>query len=255
MALKPIWLENTNVRSSEADFLSRWKLSGIFGAMVEAAAHHADHLGVGYQELLSRDIVWVLSRLKIRIHRFPRVQEPVTIQTWPKGIQQKIFYMRDYFVLAEDGSHLASATSAYVLANTKTRRMLSPQGMNGELPENHGLNALDEGLDKIPVVEPLEERFTTSARYSSVEVIGHVNNTRYIDWVSDCFSFDEHRAMQLSWLQINYINEVRPGDQIAIQRGMYPGNQTDWYVTGSNLTTGAKAFDAQIGWEQSTWNE
>jgi medium-chain acyl-[acyl-carrier-protein] hydrolase len=248
MGQKTIWHEHTYVRSSETDFLTRWKLSSFFAAMVEAAAHHADSLGFGFYEMMGRETIWVLSRLKIRFFQFPRIEEKITIETWPKGLQQKIFFMRDYHVLADDGSRLASATSAYILVNPRIRRMLPPQALDGSVPDNDGLSALDEVLDKIPPAVPLEERLVARADYSAVDLMGHVNNTRYIDWLSDCFSFTEHQAMQPAWLQINYINEVKPGEVVTIQRAPYPEPEHAWFLTGTNLTTGTKAFDAQIGW-------
>jgi medium-chain acyl-[acyl-carrier-protein] hydrolase len=249
MDLQKIWFEKTYVRSAETDFLSRWKLSSFFAAMVEAAAHHADHLGYGFQSMMARDMIWILSRLKIRFYDFPRIEDQITIQTWPKAVQQKIFFMRDYQVTNGDGHTYASATSAYVLMNPRMRRMVPPQTFTGSLPDNLGLNALDETLDKIPPAEILEEKYVTRAGYSTVDLMGHVNNTRYIDWVSDCFSFEEHQSNKPAWLQINYLNEVKPGEPVALLRGDYPGRPNIWYVTGNNLASGARAFEAQIGWE------
>jgi medium-chain acyl-[acyl-carrier-protein] hydrolase len=249
MERQKIWFENTYVRSAETDFLSQWKLSSFFAAMVEAAAHHADHLGYGFQAMMDQDMIWILSRLKIRFYDFPHIEDKITIQTWPKSIQQKIFFMRDYQVTDGNGRKFASATSAYVLVNPRVRRMVPPQSFGGSLPDNQGLDALEESLDKIPPVELLEEKFITHAGYSTVDLMGHVNNTRYIDWVSDCFSFDEFRASKPAWLQINYINEVKPGEPVALQRGMYPDQPNCWYISGNNLATHARAFEAQVGWE------
>jgi hypothetical protein len=78
--------------------------------------------------------------------------------------------------------------------------------------------------------------------------VGHVNNTRYIDWVSDCFSFEEYQAQRPAWLQINFLNEVRPGEAVTLYRAPYPGDPAAWYVTGTNQNTGARAFEAAVGW-------
>ncbi len=249
MSIKTIWHEHTSVRSADTDFLQRWKISGFSAAMVEAAGRHAEHLGFGFHDMLEADRVWVLSRLKIRIFNFPRINDRVTIQTWPKGIQQKLFFMRDYHLLGENGEKYASASSAYVLISPQARRILLPQVLSGNLPDNGGLNALDEPLEKISPVEALEEQFTVRAGYSAVDLMNHVNNTRYIDWTSDCFSFEEHGAHRLNWLQINYINEIKPGERVALYKGAYPGQPGTWYVTGQNLSTGQKAFEAALGWE------
>jgi acyl-ACP thioesterase len=218
-------------------------------AMVEAAAHHADALGFGFDKMLANDMTWILSRLKIRFYDFPRLDDKVTIQTWPKGFQQKIFFMRDYHLMGSSGQTYASATSAYILVNPRLRRMLPPQALTGDLPDNGGLSALDEVLDKIPIANPPQEQLTMRAGYSAIDLMGHVNNARYIDWISDCFSFDEHQKHKMSWLQVNYINEVKPGESVSLQRAGYTDQPNTWYIAGANMNTEAKAFEAQVGWE------
>jgi len=234
------------VRSAETDFRSRWKLSGVFAALVEAAAHHAESLGFGYEEMMAHNLVWILSRMKIHVFDAPRMNDKVAVKTWPKDIQQKIFFMRDYYVLDGNGNRYASATSAYILVDPRTRRMAPPQALYGLLPNNDGLHALDEALERLPAASNLEEQYVARAGYSTVDLIGHVNNSRYIDWISDCFSLAEHEAQQLNELQINYVNEVKPGEEVALLRGKYENQPGAWYVTGNNLATGMKAFEAQI---------
>lgn len=246
---KTVWTEEARVRASETDFRSRWKVASFFSVMMEAAGHHASSLGFDYAGMMQNDMVWVLSRLKIVFEAFPVMGEAVTIQTWPKGIQQKLFFMRDYKIYSADGNCLAAATSAYVLMSPRARRILLPQALPGQVPHNDGFSAIDEPLEKIPTVEPLESILTTQASYSAVDLMGHVNNTRYVEWICDSFSFQEHQAGTIQSLQINYVNEVKPGETIALARAHLKNNANGWYVTGTNQSTGLKAFDAEIHWK------
>ncbi len=246
--IKTIWNEETTVRSADTDFLQRWKLSGFFAGMQEVASHHAAHLGYDFHDMIARDIVWVLSRAKVRFHAFPQMGETVQLQTWPKGLQQKIFFMRDFFLTGADGRKLADASLAYVLINTRLRRVLPPAALGGTIPDNNGLAAINEPLEKIPAVEAMEEALTVQASYSAVDLMGHVNNARYIDWISDCFTFDQHHKQTPASIQINYINEVRPAEQVRILRGARPDDPNTWYLCGENTSTGSKAFDAEFRW-------
>ena len=247
-SIKTIWTEDTTVRSADTDFLQRWKLSGFFAGMQEVASHHAAHLGYAFHDMIARDIVWVLSRAKVRFHTFPQMGETVHIQTWPKGLQQKIFFMRDFFITGADGRKLADASLAYVLINTRMRRVLPPSALGGSIPDNNGLSAIDEPLEKIPAVEAMEEALTAQANYSAVDLMEHVNNAHYIDWICDCFTFHQHREQTPKSIQINYINEVRPGEQVRISRGARPDDPNTWYLCGENTATGSKAFDAEFRW-------
>ena len=250
MLVNTIHQETMTVKSSETDFRQQLKLSNLFLWLQDAGADHADRLGWGFHDLAAKDYAWVLSRIKVRCFDFPHLGDSVTVQTWPKGIHQKVFFMRDYLLTAEDGRQIAAATSAYLVINAQTRRMMLPGALDLTMPDNDGRSAIDEPLEHIAPVEPLRDCYTVHVGYSMVDVLGHVNNSRYIDWITDCFSMEEHEAHCLSWLQINYLNEVKPGESVRLERGERPGQPSSAYVTGMNQTTGAKAFEAEMGWDQ-----
>lgn len=248
MSGEAIWNEETQVKTYETDFQSHWKPSSFFKAMVDAASNHAGALGYGYQGMLASNTVWVLSRVKIYFYRFPITGEVVHIRTWPKGIHQKLFFMRDFQFRDGNGDLIAAATTAWVLINTEVRRVLAPQSLAGHLPDNNGLSAIDERLEKIPASDGLTEKQVVTAGYSAVDLMGHVNNTRYIDWVCDCFPFEVYERGKLGWLQINYVNEVRPDDQVSISAGTDAAQPQQWIIQGTNQTSGARAFEALAGW-------
>jgi medium-chain acyl-[acyl-carrier-protein] hydrolase len=243
------WQEEFIVKSSDTDFQRRLKLSSFFTCMQDVASSHATHLGVGYYAMIQREIAWVLSRKKVRFFDFPQMDERVNVQTWPKGIQQKLFFMRDHRLTGTDGRLLAVSTSAYVLVNTRARRILMPNALDIPVPDNNGKSAIDEPLDKILAVEKLTECFTVQAGYSMVDLMGHVNNARYIDWISDCFTVADYQAHLPAELQINYLNEVKPGEAVTLLRGQRQDQTNCWYITGINQTSSAKAFEAEFRWK------
>ena len=172
--IKTIWTEQVNIRSHETDFKELWKPASFFQAMQEAATHHASHFGFDYETMQARETIWILSRVKVKFFEFPRLGDQVTIRTWPKGLQQKVFFMRDFRLENPEGRTYAVATSAWVLINPKARRMLLPQALQGKVPDNNGLSALDETLEKIEVPDDLTEKMNVVAGYSSVDLMGHV---------------------------------------------------------------------------------
>jgi medium-chain acyl-[acyl-carrier-protein] hydrolase len=248
MEIKTIWNEETTVKAYESDFQGKWKPATFIQALTAAATNHASHLGFGYNAMLERGMIWVNSRFKIRFFDFPSVGERVTVQTWPKGVMRKLFFMRDFYLFNQDGKTLAAATSAWVVIDPSARRMLPLQSLATFPPDNGGRFALDEYLDKINTPEDLPEKFTLSAGYSSIDMVGHVNNARYIEWITDCFSPEEYRARRLSWLQINYNNEIRPLERVSVAAGQDRAGAAVWLVHGINLNNGTKAFQAALGW-------
>jgi medium-chain acyl-[acyl-carrier-protein] hydrolase len=244
----PVWTEEIEVKTYDTDFQGRWKPSSLVQTLLEAGTHHANHLGFDFADMLQQDRVWVLSRLKVRFIDLPTFGLPVVIKTWIKGIRQKIFFMRDFDIRAEDGRPLAAASFAMLLISPSARRILSPQSLGVALPDNGGVNALDESLDKINPPDRLPEVSRVNAGYSAVDVLGHVNTARYVEWVCDCFTNEEYLAHRMDWLQVNYINETRPGEHLAITAGPDSTNPQRGFVQGINLDSGMKSFEAVVGW-------
>ncbi len=246
-------LEETYVRTNEADFLKRWKPVGLVQAMVEAATRHAAQLGFGHEAMMGREMIWVLSRLKIKFFEFPTLSQTVKIKTWPKGIQQKLFFMRDFDVRDGSGKPLAAASFAWLLINPVSRRMLPPaallQGFSTSVPDNGGASALDEMVERINNPDGLPERIIVQANYGTIDILGHVTAARYIEWACDCFSLDDYRHHQMQSLQLNYISETRPGEQVSISAGPNPDNPAHWYIQGKNTNTGQRSFDAEVHWQ------
>ncbi len=243
-----IWTEETTVRSFETDFEEKWKPACFFQAMQEAATHHAASLGFDYQTMLDNNMIWILSRMKIRFEQFPRLHQRVVVTTWPKGIQQKIFFTRDFVFASPEGERFAVATSAWLLIDPTARRMLHPRALNGQVPDNDGLSAMDELLEKINPGDDLPERLSIPARYSAVDLMGHVNNARYVEWISDGFPMEQYAANHMSWLQINYLNEVKPEECVDLRAAPRPDEPSTWLVDGLNQNTGTRAFEAALGW-------
>jgi acyl-CoA thioesterase FadM len=248
-----VWTETTRVKAYECDFRGCWKPAVFLQAMQEAAANHAAHLGVGYRQLIERDMAWVLSRVKIQFLDYPRMGEEVVLRTWPRGVQQKLFFTREFEIASAEGRPLALATTGWVLIQPAQRRILPPSALASAqasaLPLRD-VGALDELLEKIAVPAGLPELGTFEASYNAVDVMGHANSARYIEWLEDCFPFAEHRRRRLDWIQLNFSNEVKPGERMLISAGPEPvGNgEARWFGQGSILPGGTRAFDAAFGW-------
>jgi medium-chain acyl-[acyl-carrier-protein] hydrolase len=247
---KSIWIEETVAKSFETDFKERWKPTCFFQAMQEAATHHANHFGYGYRYMLDQEMIWIISRVKIQFHAFPVLGDKVIIRTWPKGIQQKLLFLRDFQFEDPAGKKFADVTSAWILLNPVTRKMVLPASLVGSIPDNNGISALKDTLEKINLPGNLPELFHIQVGYSAVDLMGHVNNARYIDWICDCFPLDNYASKSLDWLQINYNKEVKPGDKVSITAQPQDGVPDQWLIRGINQTTTSIAFDASVHWRE-----
>ncbi len=196
--------------------------------------------------MLAQDLYWVHSRMKIRFYSFPRVKDRLTIHTWPKTIQQKLFYIRDFEILDGAGERIVAATSAWLVINAVTRRLVMPSSLNMELPSLPDRVGLAEPLEKLNLTGLEEERLRVRAGYSAVDMLGHVNNSRYVEWICDAVPFELFSTGRLDWLQINYDHEVRPQEEVAVLASPSLRDAGLWEVDGRNLANQSRAFEAAL---------
>ena len=245
-----IFESKERVNTFECDFQRNWKLASIFQHLTEAATTSAAQLGAGFDAMLNQNLFWVHSRMKIKFFSFPQAGDEVIIRTWPKTIQQKLFYIRDFEMLDNIGKPLALATSAWLVIDATKRRMIPPRSLNIELPGLPEKAGLDEPLEKLGLDNVGEERLCVRAGYSVVDMLGHVNNSRYIDWICDIFPMDMYKNNTLDWIQINYDHEIRPGEEVVLSAKERADKDGVWQVVGNNRSNDTLAFEALLHWKQ-----
>lgn len=246
---KTIYEETIRINAFECDFNQALKPAAFFQHLTEAAGIHAAHLGFGFDAMYAQNLFWVHSRMKIKFFSFPRAGDQVTIRTWPKTIQQKLFYIRDFEMLNPAGECVAAATSAWLIINATTRRMVSPHTVTLNLPALDDHIGLDEPLERLGLAHDGEERLRVRAAYSAVDMLGHVNNSRYVEWICDAFPLETYRQGGLDWLQVNYDHEIRPGEEIAVLANPGDGDPNVWALEGLNRSNDTRAFESALRWK------
>lgn len=236
-----------SVSFADCDSTGQWKPATAFRVLGEAAGGHAEVLGFGYQDSLADGLFWVLSRIKIHFLRYPRFGQTVTVRTWPKSLQQRLFFARDYEVLDEAGERLLAATALWVIISSETRRIQPPERMRLERLRFNGQAALDEQLAKLNLSEAAEPLSLRRVGYSDIDLLGHANNTRYIEWICDSFPSEQFETQEVDAMQINFERELRLGDVVAINHASLEGGGRS-YIQGINQNGGLRSFEAEICW-------
>jgi hypothetical protein len=91
---------------------------------------------------------------------------------------------------------------------------------------------------------------TRSVKYADLDVVGHVNNVKYIEWCTDAVDPDLVMEEGISGFSINFISEARLGEQVEIrcsslQKSAQPPVQ-EMYISGYNLDTCRECFQAVL---------
>lgn len=71
-------------------------------------------------------------------------------------------------------------------------------------------------------------------KYRDIDINKHLNNTKYLDFIMDSFSLEEHRKLKVKSIEISYSNEALLGDTIAIYKDVSEINSNILYMEGIN---------------------
>ena len=210
-----IWQEKVPLRFASIDSSDRLTLSAAFSFFQEAAISHAVVLGVGRDALAKTNQAWILSRFSIFFDSRPKYEETLTVRSWPRG-PEKLFALRDYDIQNEAGDVFVRGRGAWLVIDVEKRRPLRIEQFMDKLPLNDGINAFNTippGLNTLPNLASAGIR---AAAYSDVDYFGHVNNVRYVQWILDVTPPDMLIKAAQMRLDINYLNEVLPGEKVEL---------------------------------------
>ncbi len=246
--MERVWAEEFRIKFNEVDFNNRVKISTLFNYMQEAAVSHALKLRMNYiQDSDEKNLIWVLSRTKIKIRENPGYREKIIIETWPKCIDGP-FAVRDFLIKNDKSEEIAGATTAWLLVDLNSRRPIKVDLLREEMSlveEKHGIN---EPLLKLKQEWELQYSYKRQAVYSDIDVNKHVNNTKYIDWIIDSFPPDFYKTKQLDSLRIDLLSETKLGDKLSIQKGHSPDNSNIIFFTCTNDKSLKRVFQAETKW-------
>ena len=204
---------NFTVEAIHTDCFGRAKPSALVYFIQQAAGEHCALLGVDATFLEDKNLFWAVTRTKMEITRLPADGETVTVKTWPMPTS-RVAYPRAAVGYDTEGRELFRAVSLWVLMDKTARTMVLP-GKSGVIVD--GVLTGDE--PEIPHaigVLPMEQEAIRTVGYTLLDQNGHMNNTRYLDWLDDLLSSDFHRAHPARAFTVCYLNEAREKDKIAL---------------------------------------
>lgn len=209
----------------------------------EIAQVHAQSLGFGFDDLQRTRTVWVLSRMNVKFLNTPLWRDKTTFDTWHKGAEG-LFYLRDFRMSDAQGNDAVLATSSWLIINIDTRRIVRDSATDG-LKTAISENAIAEPARKVRVPSglPAEKVAEHQVSYSDVDMNGHTNNARYLNWTMDALPYDVVKALSVKEMTINFNHETRPGEKVSIMRTSVP-DENRYFVEG--LVDGKSAFIVEI---------
>ena len=222
---------------SDVDSNLELKLSALFVMMQDVATEHAEILGIGKSMTIDRGLFWVITRYSVSIIKNPKYLEEITVVTYP-GDDKKFIFPRYFHIENSKGDILIRTSSTWCILK-KADRSISLDPFNGKItPPEH-----QEGEEPLPSkVMPKEKTLIErrAVRYSEIDLNGHLNNTKYIDYLLDMHTPEFYKHNFVSHIVINYEKEILGGDVVDL----YSNSNNPEYING--MVKDKIIFEAEV---------
>lgn len=195
---------------------SRLKLPELTNLLQLSASEHAIECGLGYIDLQEAHQSWVLMRMRIEIHRMPQRLEEVDVVTWIKKLQG-VKSSRE-FTVEQNGEKCIGVSSLWAVFNTQTRRpdvLQIPFDHLAFYPEEHG-TAIENS--RVAIVEDSDEHFNYQVCFSDLDIVNHVNNTKYLEWCLNHIDPAIILEERIKAFDQNFMKELNLNDEVILYK-------------------------------------
>lgn len=192
------------------------KLNEMANFFQITASEHANLGGVGFKDLQEYNQSWVLSRMRIEIDEMPGWLNKIEVNTWVEELRGAKS-TRD-FTIERDGKKLVGVSSLWAIFNTKTRRPDLLQIDTTHIDRFKELHATEIPHQIIDLTPEATEKFDYVVQFSDIDIVNHVNNTKYLEWCLNHIDIDLVLKNQIKALNLNFIREISLGDLVSIEK-------------------------------------
>ena len=203
-----------------ADRFGRATPAALLYLVQEAAGQHCALLQVDYDTLSHQNLFWAVTRNRVQVTRLPRLGETVTVETWPMPTT-RVAFPRSVVAYDENHQELFRSISLWVLMDSRTRGMLLP-GKSG-ITVNGTLLGTELDAPRAIATRPMADTVNRTVGYTLLDRNGHMNTTRYLDWVCDLLPSQFHQDHPVREFTVCYMNEAREGEEIALSYELTDG--------------------------------
>ncbi|MEG1739422.1 MAG: thioesterase [Bacilli bacterium] len=193
------------VSTTELDRFGLLKMSAILDYFQTTAGIHVTKIKLSREEMLKKNLIWVLVRNKIQIVKpsFDIVKAECT--SWPHKAN-KLTSVRDYELRNEKDELVVKGSSVWALYDIK-KNFISRFPENFFVGEFLDKKIFENDLEKLHVYPKSELIFchNIAVKKSMYDQNMHVNNAVYASFIYDDLSTKDVSIVEI---QIDYINQL-----------------------------------------------
>ena len=214
--MEPIYQQTFTVTDNCVDCFGRLKPSMILYYVQDVAGRHFDRISMDYDALAQKGMIWAIIRQKVQITRIPKRGETVRVETWPMPTT-RVAYPRSVVAYDESGNEVFRSISIWVLMDINSRSMILP-GKSG-ISVAGTLRGNELAAPNALPAKNLTNHRSRTVSFTDLDRNGHMNNTKYMDWIDDLIPSAFHQSHDLKEFTVCYMSEAREGQALSMQWG------------------------------------
>lgn len=180
------------------------------------AATHSEIGGISFSDMQEYNQAWVLSKMRVEIHRLPKWKDTVTVKTWIHSLENSRSTRCLELYIGDE--KIVGCETFWAVFNTTTRR---PEAL--ALPHEHFEKypnhiSIEKPFSKINIAQELDLVHQRVVQLSDLDIVNHANSVKYLEWCLDCMDTQLLLNRSLKSFEMNYLKEVAYLDAIEIAR-------------------------------------
>ena len=206
------------IRTYECGADGRATLPTVCNFFQEAASLNAESLGFSRSNFAAAgdEVSWVLTRMLVKMRRYPVWEDEVTVETFPRGGRHLVAW-RDFVLKGASGEVLGVGSSEWMLIDLTSRRPVRiPQAVfaAADPADVPVLGAEPFTRFKFPSAGGAASAKPASfrAQKSHIDLNGHVNNVHYVEWM-----LEPCRSACPDEMEIVFRSETLAGDEVLVE--------------------------------------
>ena len=219
--MQPIFRQTYTISTIHLDCFGRVKPSVLLYFAQEAAVGHCQLLLLDWDTMAQKNLFWAVIRHRVQVSRLPADGETITVETWPMPTTRSAF-PRATIAYDAQGNELFRSASLWVLMDMQKRSMVLPGKSGVELDGT--LRGCELATPNSILPKQLDNTVSRLVNFTELDRNGHMNNTRYMDWVDDLLPSAFHAEYPIKDFTVCYLSEAREGQKIDLNWQLLEGN-------------------------------
>ena len=212
--METVFEQSFQIEDNMVDRYGRLRPSQLLYIVQEMSGRHCSELSLDYETLASRRLFWAVSRHRAQITRMPDRGETIRVETWPMPTTRDTRHMI-----------LPGQSGITVVGTLRGNELAVPSGV---------------------ISRELVQTRDRTVCFTDLDRNGHMNNTRYMDWMDDLFSSDFHAGRSLREMTICYNAEAVEGQRLCLRYGGTPEGCIQVEATRNGEENPVRVFSARL---------